>query len=247
MKYKVIILNFLILIPTLGFAEQISKIFEADKIKKIEVSNGSGKVNIVATKEKQATVVADKIRTSEKCQIIIDLKGDLLITKTESERGDCEINFSIIAPGIAQVDVEIGSGDLDVSNMQGATAFKTGSGDININNSGKRVSGKTGSGDISINGVLTSGDISTGSGDIKINFPALPEKGELEVRTGSGDAILSFPEGSSIETSLKSGSGGIHNEIGDSDNGKLKISMKSGSGDIKIKNLKKQVQYFGLK
>ncbi|MBF0367497.1 MAG: DUF4097 family beta strand repeat protein [Oligoflexia bacterium] len=207
MKYKVIILNFLILIPTLGFAEQISKIFEADKIKKIEVSNGSGKVNIVATKEKQATVVADKIRTSEKCQIIIDLKGDLLITKTESERGDCEINFSIIAPGIAQVDVEIGSGDLDVSNMQGATAFKTGSGDININNSGKRVSGKT----------------------------------------GSGDAILSFPEGSSIETSLKSGSGGIHNEIGDSDNGKLKISMKSGSGDIKIKNLKKQVQYFGLK
>jgi len=240
MKCKLIIFSLLVFSSSLVFGEQTTSNFDSNKIKKIEVQSGAGKVKVVATNEKTSTIVIDKIKVSEKCLITTELNGDVLLAKAES-KGDspCEINFSISVPAQAKLNIKVGSGDIDINNMLGPIDYKTGSGDVIITNSGKKVEGKSGSGDVTISGIVEEGNITTGSGDVKIDYILQPEKGELEVRTGNGSTVVGLPEGSSIEASLKAGSGSVHNEIGESEKAKFKISVKSGSGDIKIKKIKK--------
>jgi len=240
MKCKLTIFCLLIFSSSLVFGEQTTSNFDSNKIKKIEVFSGAGKVKVVATNKKASTIVVDKIKISEKCLITTELNGDVLLAKAETKGYyACEINFSITAPAQAKISIIVGSGDIDINNMLGAIDYKTGSGDVIITNSGKKVEGKSGSGNVTIRGITEEGNISTGSGDVEIDYMQQPENGELEVRTGSGSTMISLPEGSSIEANLKTGSGSIHNEIGESEKAKYKISVKSGSGDIRIKKLKK--------
>jgi hypothetical protein len=45
-----------------------------------------------------------------------------------------------------------------------------------------------------------------------------------------------FPKGTKVKTSYKAGSGEMSNELGDNPEAAFKVSMKAGSGDLKIKS-----------
>ena len=94
-----------------------------------------------------------------------------------------------------------------------------------------------GSGSIDVSGLTGDADLKTGSGDLNVTYKSTPQKGELDIKTGSGDATVFFPSAMKVLTDFKSGSGRIYNELGDFSKASFKVSMKAGSGNLKIKKL----------
>jgi len=217
---KIIIINILIIFSSFVFGEQITQKFDAEKIKKININTSKGKVVLSSVTDKISLVITDKIKVSKECQIIVELQDNVLNAKTQSRGGDCEVNFNIAVPANVKLDVNIGSGDLEISYVHGNIHFKIGKGDVVINSPGHKVNGKI------------------GSGTIKINYKMLPEKGVLDISSGRGETSVTLPEGSKITSNLKVGLGSIQNEIGEFENASFKINIKSGWGDIKITKIK---------
>jgi len=93
---------------------------------------------------------------------------------------------------------------------------------------------KAGSGNINIDGI--NGDIvaQTGSGDIGI-FSESKTKTKWELTTGSGDVVVNLPKNASIDCDFVTGSGSVKNDFTCKKSSSIKISAKTGSGDISLK------------
>ena len=172
MKSKFTLFTFCICYSSLIFAEQITTKVESDKIQKIEIQSTAGKVQIVSTNKKESTLIVDKVKISEKCLITTELKNEVLFAKAESSNNSpCEVNFLISAPFHANLDITVGSADIEIENMSGEIDYKSGSGDVVIKNSGNEIEGKSGSGNVIISGVVEEANITTGNGNINIERP----------------------------------------------------------------------------
>ncbi len=105
-----------------------------------------------------------------------------------------------------QAQVVTGSGDIQVSNTNATLTARTGSGNIVLNNVRGTVQGSTGSGNITGSDLQVGGNLNTGSGNIQIAgiFAA-----DLVAHTSSGNVITQFAQGSSVHVDAATGSGHI--------------------------------------
>jgi DUF4097 and DUF4098 domain-containing protein YvlB len=228
----------ILLVPSVSWADTVSKEFDADILQAVSVINTSGNVEISVSTSDKATVTARKILFPEGCQLVIEQSGGKLLVETVEPGGwgkSCRVDFDIRIREATSLDIRNGSGDLDVEGIQGELEFKLGSGDVKVAATVTDLDGTSGSGDVKISGLTGNVKLKTGSGDIELSYDSLPRPGKLKVNSGSGDITIYIPAGSSILTDLSTGSGKIYNEIGDSSGAPFKIIMKSGSGDLGIK------------
>lgn len=253
----------LVLFTVLGAnAATETKQYDASKVKTLIVKNSSGDIKIMATESAQATVVADKVKFSDNCEMTQKLDKSTLVIKVGKKRkslfswNDCKVHFNIAVAKKTVLKLRGGSSDLAVSGMNAPVEFKLGSGDVKLNMASRKVVGRTGSGSIMANGVYKtaklktgSGNINlkglagnaivkTGSGNINVTYKKRLKKGTLQAKTGSGNAKLNVPKGMEMFAKLKSGSGSITNPIESNPKSNFKVSMKSGSGNIKVSTLK---------
>lgn len=234
---KTLILTTL-MISTMANGETVTKDFDSKDLKKIQVRNGSGEVTITGAKSGKTVVVADKIKFDDTCKINMEKNGETLFVEVRESgivRRSCVINLSITAPKNSALDLAIGSGNVDVKDVAGALTFKVGSGSVNVNGEIKELDGKSGSGDITLHGLTTGGTLAAGTGKLALSYKMVPTMGELDIKSGSGGVEIAMPKDAKIRTSFVSGSGEMTNELGDSPDGKFKISMKTGSGNLHIK------------
>ncbi len=168
--------------------------------------------------------------------------GDNLVVEVKEEgwfNGDnCKVNFEIKVPKIIALNLKSGFGKFEINGTKGKINFKLGSGDVVVDAEVVELRGKSGSGSVKVTGLVGDTYLKTGSGDITLSYKAVIQKGQLNIATGLGDATVSFPASMKIMTNFKSGSGQIYNELGASSDAAFKVSMKAGSGDLKIKKLK---------
>ncbi len=157
--------------------------------------------------------------------------GDITVTGTDGD-----------------LDLDTGSGKVTVQRARGRSLrIDTGSGSV----SGSELRFDTanvdaGSGDILLDGLTGSSvKLETGSGDVEVTLTQTPDR--LTVSTGSGAVRVRLPDNPSATIDLESGSGGfdvdfplqlvrkdedsLTGRIGD---GKGRISIETGSGDITI-------------
>ena len=127
---------------------------------------------------------------------------------------------------------------LNVSGTDGQIEFNLGSGDALVKAKGRRIKGRSGSGSINLEGILKDVELKTGSGDLTVSYKSTLQKGQLDLKSGSGDLTAYFPPNMKVLSNLKSGSGSIFNELGDFSKASFTVSMKTGSGDLKIKKLR---------
>lgn len=229
------------LVCCLAFAAPESKVFESKGLIGVSVENTSGKVVISSTEDAKVTVVATKNKFSDKCKMTVERSGNKLVIKVEKTSSFfstevCDVDFQVNVPKAVDLDLAAGSGDLTVNGIQGDLTFIVGSGDILANGTFKKIDGKSGSGNIAIKGLTGGGELKTGSGEIDLTYLVSSLNGELDLKSGSGDAMILFPKGTKVKTSYKTGSGELSNELGDYPEAAFKISMKAGSGDLKIKS-----------
>jgi DUF4097 and DUF4098 domain-containing protein YvlB len=127
-------------------------------------------------------------------QIDVFLSGSTLHVSMDAGNGAsaCDGSFEIVVPGLADVDLRTGSGDIAVEGTSGEAELLTYDGDI-------RVDGLSGSLELSavsgaINATaLESGEcgLTVGAGDVEASFATVPELVDIEV--GAGDATVNVP------------------------------------------------------
>ncbi len=239
MKKNTLVLIYLIGCSALATSE--SKEFEVKDLTGVSVENTSGKVFITETDTEKAYVVATKNKFGDKCKSKVERSGNKLVIKVEKASSffsteECNIDFQVKVPKNVDLDIALGSGNLSVKGIHGDLAFKIGSGDILADGTFKKISGISGSGKVALRGLTGGGELKTGSGDMDLTYAGTSLNGELDLKTGSGRATILFPKGTKIKTHFKAGSGELSNELGETREAPFKVSMKTGSGDLKIKS-----------
>lgn len=170
----------------------------------IHVHTGSGQTVIV----KETTRSAGFITSSDK--VNYNQNGDTITVQEEGNFGISlgfnSLDFDVTLPSTSDLQLQTGSGQVDITGVNGQVNAQTGSGSINADNvSGQQATLKTGSGSITANNVNGQHEIlSTGSGSITANGL----RGQVTLDTGSGSVTVTQGalSGNSI---LKTGSSTI--------------------------------------
>ena len=177
----------------------------------------------------------------------IDQAGNIIRVGDE-HGGDffrhASIDYEITTPANTMLVAETGSGDLQLSNINGTVRAHTGSGSIHAEKLGSGSRLETGSGSIDANGLMGSTTLQTGSGEIHAQ---LSSKGDVIAVTGFGDIKLADVQGAvkaetgsgTLEISgqpttapwkLETGSGDISLKLG---NAHFTLDAETGSGSVK--------------
>jgi len=201
----------------------------------LEITNGSGRVEIRSGESGQVRIHAELTVWSSpfgesgnrldtiKNHPPVDQQGNLI--RIDS-RGDAfnqvRVEYTIYVPAETEVRAHTGSGNMEVSDIQGPASLQTGSGRI----IGHRIHGeteaKTGSGSIELIDVASRAMAETGSGGIELSRIG----GEIRATTGSGSIHMDrTPEKIVAHT----GSGGITISGATRD-----LRASSGSGSVHI-------------
>ncbi len=237
-KIVLILAAMTVMASPFAFTAPETKTFESAKIKSMDISNGSGDVSI-GVSAGPTTVTYEKVKFNEKCEFSIDVVGSELVIKTKDSSffgsQECQVNVNVSGPKNVGIKLKNGSGDIQIKDTHGAVEYKIGSGDVNIHAKVTELHGKSGSGDLVAIGLSGNAQIDSGSGEMKLTYNKCPNKGKIDIHSGSGDAIVNLPADSTVTTSFKAGSGELKNDFGTSENPKLSISMKAGSGSLSIK------------
>lgn len=146
-----------------------------------------------------------------------------------SSYSDLKVNVKL--PANLPVDVDVGSGDADVSGVAELESH-VGSGDLHVHGVAGRFKASVGSGDIDAKDVGSVEVGSVGSGD----FEARGIRGDARVGSvGSGDLTLSHVGGSVQADTLGSGDFSVDDVAGD-----FHLGAK-GSGDVNHRGVKGRV------
>jgi DUF4097 and DUF4098 domain-containing protein YvlB len=227
----------------------------------LDVTTGSGNID-VRTGDSSTVRVRAKIRSSngwhsdsadseKKVRYLeanppIEQNGNVIrighIEDPELRR-NISISYELVVPGETRLTSKTGSGNLNISGIQGPLKAGTGSGSVKISNIGNELEAESGSGDIEadsikgqarihtgsgwIHGSGIAGGIvaTTGSGDIRLEQTA---PGDVRVETGSGTAEVSGVHGG---LEARAGSGNI-TASGEPSSA---WSLHSGSGTLTVR------------
>lgn len=216
--------------------EKIERDYDGIGVEKLHVENTSGRINIFAGVRPRVIITATKTNYPEKCTFSTE-KSDFseIVVRVERPVGqECTVDLDIAVPKDISLNLWSGSGQIEITGVEGNLTFNTGSGSVVANGKFGKIEGKAGSGNVTINGINGGGNVSVGSGNVNLKF-AEDIGGNFDVKTGSGNALLNFPTGAKIKADLAAGSGVVENDVQTSDSAEFGISVKSGSGDLKVK------------
>lgn len=214
--------------------------FGAFDLRSVSVQNLSGDIRFEVGAGQEAFLEVKKLSWSESCRLKAEKTlENLEIVVSEKGRGSffrksCKANLILKVPARVALNLKNGSGNIEVNGVQGDIEFKLGSGDVRIDSATSSVKGTAGSGNVEILGEMGSTSLRTGSGDIKIELSNPIEKGLIDIKTGSGDAEITLPKTMTVLADFKAGSGKIDSEFGNDSEAGFKVSMRAGSGDLKI-------------
>lgn len=137
-------------------------------------------------------------------------------------RHNISISYEVVVPANTQLRSSSGSGNLEISGIDGPLEAGTGSGNIRLSSIGGGVRAHTGSGSIDVDGVKGMLYAQTGSGNIQASNIA----GGFDGHTGSGHLVLDQSAPGSVRA--ETGSGGLELR-----NVRGSLQAQAGSGTIR--------------
>jgi Putative adhesin len=225
----------------------------------LHVSTGSGYIHVSPGSDNQVHIVghvkgsnswwgggsSDEAVAGVASNPPIDQAGNII--RVGDDHGNdffhhVSIDYEIVTPANTMLVAQSGSGELQLSGINGTVQAQTGSGSIRADKLGSGSKLQTGSGTIDANHLLGSTTLQTGSGEIHAQ---LASAGDVVAGTGSGSITLANVQGSlkaetgsgSLEISgqptapwkLEAGSGNISLRLGDAH---FNLDAATGSGSI---------------
>jgi hypothetical protein len=161
----------------------------------------------------------------------IDQAGNII--RVGDEHGNdwfhhVSIDYDITTPANTMLVAESGSGDLQLSNLNGTVKGHTGSGSIRADKLGSGSRLETGSGTIEASNLMGATTLQTGSGEIRAQ---LSSAGDVVAGTGSGDIKLENVQGA---VKAETGSGTL--EISGQPTAPWKLETGSGNISLRLGN-----------
>jgi hypothetical protein len=167
----------------------------------------------------------------EKAEILFERRGDRLVVERKKEKslgiseltkGYVSIDIEVALPADIALEIDTGSGDVEVADREAMLIIDTGSGDVETGVAGSGLDVNTGSGDVEVETARHDVRIKTGSGDVLVGGLG----GKAFIGTGSGDVVVRKVAG---DVSVDTGSGDIEisNSVGS-------VSGDTGSGDVEF-------------
>lgn len=188
----------------------------------------------------------------EEARFTATLDGDRLVLQTNPRRSrgwrsSGGLSLIVEVPSDISVNIEIGSGDVEIGAITGAVAIDTGSGDVEAVRIDGAAEVETGSGDVQLGPVGGGLDVSTGSGEVEVE---LTSSAPASVETGSGDVELALDKGLRFDVSVATGSGDIEIDDALSFDGSVRrqgaegrigtggspLRVSTGSGSVTIRS-----------
>jgi DUF4097 and DUF4098 domain-containing protein YvlB len=232
------------LAPPASAAELETRLFEAQGVTRVEISNASGDIQLraLAKDARQIRVQANKIRFERGCELLMGRHGDVLTVETRGGtwvNDRCEVSLDLTLPRSVAVQVRTGSGALRSTDLTGSIRFLTGSGDLDVRGELRELIARTGNGNLRVQGMVGSGNLETGNGEVEVSFRRPPTQGRLNIRVGNGDTEVRLPAGTLLSTEFRTGIGTQKNEfaVPDSPHGRFQLSVFTGAGNLTVRKV----------
>lgn len=227
MRQLFLALPFVIVVSSVSATEAVNRDFEAAQIKKLEIKNPKGEVIVIGSRgAKKISFTHEKIQFDSKCRFQQETGAGLLKLSVSHESGlfdkaNCVSKIIVNVPSaLGEIEVSTGSGHVKFAGVDSAVDFKTATGNVEIKGENlKSVSGKT------------------ATGNISLSYVNCPKRADIDLMTATGDTEVFLGPGCKIRTGYKSATGDLFNEIGDTEDYQVLLSMKSASGNLKVKKL----------
>ncbi len=226
----------------------------AEGITELNIDCGAGSLKVTGEKgareiRVKATFVSEDIPQDELKAFVekhVDLKlekkGDraFLVSKVNhsasvmsslfGKRANLRIDLEVTVPAALDLEVDDGSGWIEIRAVNGKVEIDDGSGSITLENIGGAVEIEDGSGGVVLTDIEGDVEIEDGSGDLEVR----QVRGDVSIDDGSGEIKVN-QVGGSVEISDGSG------DIVIDDVKKDVIIRESGSGGVKITHVEGQV------
>src|SRR5262245_13321427 len=153
---------------------------------RLAISNDSGPISVTAWDKDavQAGIAGERDQAAVRMYQQQGRAGLMIISVNPQGRHSDEPHLILKVPrGVIIESLPSGSGDIDITGVQGSISANTGSGTIKISGVGT-ITAQTGSGDIIANAITGDAALQTASGDIRANAIT----GRASVFTGRGEA-----------------------------------------------------------
>jgi DUF4097 and DUF4098 domain-containing protein YvlB len=213
----------------------------------LEIHNGSGRVEIRAGQAGQVRIHADftvwSVLFEENHGQVqemtahppVDQQGNVIRLGYQGDAfRHMRVDYTIYVPQNTEVRAQDGSGNIDVSEVQGPAVLRTGSGSITARQIHNDTDADSGSGGISLSDISGRATANTGSGTIELARVSA----DVHATTGSGRIDLAETHG---RINAKTGSGSI--EItGAADD----LRVSTGSGSIRIQGNPEASSYWQI-
>ncbi|WP_422736438.1 DUF4097 family beta strand repeat-containing protein [Micromonospora sp. WMMD729] len=161
----------------------------------------------------------------DRCSVSYEVTvPDGVSVQGDSGSGDVELTK------VGAVKLRLGSGDVRVTEAAGALDVETGSGNIDLSEAGSTVRLRAGSGDISARRVTGATDAEAGSGNVTIEMEA---PNSARAHASSGDVTLLVPAGS-YRVRSSTGSGDARITVADDPAASLLLDGSASSGNVTI-------------
>lgn len=172
--------------------------------------SGAGEAEMREFRKERVTLKLERI--GAKAVLTARIDDTFTLDKLFGGR-DAVIDLDISLPRDLDLDVDDGSGDLEIRAIDGAVAIEDGSGNMVINSVKGDMDIDDGSGDIELKNAGGAVTIEDGSGSIDLRGA----KGPVSVDDGSGDIVID----------------GVEKDV---------TIEEAGSGDLKIRNVRGKVR-----
>lgn len=182
-------------------------------IRTLDVDTGAGYLSIIGTDDTTATIevqgraCADSRSALDDMDIVYERRGDTWFMETQNGEQNFSIfslfdlvyssgiDVDIMVPAGLLLNIDDGSGDIDIRDVRGELNIDDGSGDMQIRDISGPVRIDDGSGDIELRNIESRVEIEDGSGDIyidRVGGDVIIEddgSGDIDVRDVRGDFI----------------------------------------------------------
>ena len=216
--------------------ERFSRKIKLGRDGRVSVQNIAGDITVTTGSGDELSIEAVKRTRGDHSQLagvhidVDERSGRVDVRTTHTARNDrVSVDYSIVLPASADVDVKSISGNLKVSGARGEVRAETISGDVTMTDTPRLENAKSVSGDVVLTGVSSDGDLAIGSVSGNITAKGLKSRG-LDLNTVSGDVNIS--DVSCERLSAKSLSGNVEYAGTIAKTGRYEIN--SHSGDVRL-------------
>jgi hypothetical protein len=194
------------------YQEQIERTFEVGDEPFLDLNNGAGSVTIRPGPDGiihlQGTKKASSRRALNEIRVRTSPRdGGLEIDSRLPEGvGNRSVDLLLTVPSNTRLNLDLGAGQLDVSDIVGQVQVDSGAGDVRIEGANGRVEVGLGAGNVWVTGARGSVDLALGAGNVE--YEGNPE-GDCTFATGVGNVNLLLPRRLNAEVDLSTAVGRV--------------------------------------